>query len=81
MKRMSQLAACARDLTQELGGIIVFIIISLHKIIEVVDFFHLNNILFHKNGLDSRLEAYNKSSPCVSRVSNTKVGWLWYLNK
>ena len=26
-----------------------------------------------KNGLDSRLKAYNKSSPCVSRVSNTKV--------
>ena len=26
-----------------------------------------------KNGLDSRLKAYNKSSPCVSSVSNTKV--------
>ena len=36
-------------------------------------FFYLNNILFQKNGLDSRLKAYNKSSPCVSRVSNTKV--------
>ena len=35
--------------------------------------FYINNISFFKNGLDSRLKAYNKSSPCVSRVSNTKV--------
>ena len=38
-----------------------------------ISFFLFKQYFISKNGLDSRLKAYNKSSPCVSRVSNTKV--------
>ena len=60
------------------------LIVNVNNTMFGIFFLFKQYFISKKNGLDSRLKAYNKSSPCVSRVrvvwENHCGTYTWFLS-